>query len=130
MSALTEAAPGIAVQLDSVVIASLSGRNNGPGGTPRAITKAYDVVEELAVREPDALPTATERKYLGLVLALGAHGTVRNPPVGASMVVDAAAEATAPTTGRLIMDEAVQLALLSSDATVSTFQILATQQAA
>jgi len=129
MRALVEAAPGIAVQLDSVVIASLSGRANGPGGTPRAITKAYDAVEELAVREPDALPTATERKYLGLVLALGAAGTVRTAPSGASMAVDAA-EATTPTTGRLITDDAVQLALLSSDATVTTFQILATQQGA
>ena len=131
MSALVEAAPGVAIQLDSVVIASLSGADNGPGGTPRAITKAREIVDQLAAREPVALPTCAERKYLGLVLAFGGAGTVReeNPPTAVRSETVAASttredEANTPTTGRLITEQ-LQLMLLAHDATITTYQVLA-----
>ncbi len=124
LAALVEAAPDVAVQLDSVVIASLSGATNGPGGTPRAITKARVLVDEIAAAHRDVLPTAAERKYLGLVLALGAQGTVRNPTAPASIVCEAK-----PATAQRPRIE-LQLMLLAHDATVTTFQIIDHQQAA
>lgn len=126
LAALVEASPDIAVQLDSVVIASLSGASNGPGGTPRAITKARIVVDDIAASHRDVLPTAAERKYLGLVLALGAHGTVRTPPAARlEACEDEMAKAPA-----MRQDTELQLALLAQDATVTTYQILDHQQAA
>ena len=120
MAALLEAAPGVRVQLDSVVVSSLSGRNNGPGGTPRAITKANDIALQLAPSAGDTLATVADRKYLGVVLALGGAGTVRNAPAAASTTRDAEDEVEAPTALR----QSIELQLVAREATVTTYEML------
>jgi hypothetical protein len=130
---LSSVVPGIRVQLDAVVISSLSGRTNGPGGTPRAITKAYDVVTGLARQATDALATVAARKYLGIVLALGGAGTLRDDPTPASSVCEVRNETAVASTTRddeveppTAMRCDIELQLVARDATVTTYQIFHT----
>jgi hypothetical protein len=75
LQAIVDAAPGVLVQLDAVVVTSLVGRKSGRGGRPRALTAANDLAMHLARTTRD-LATVAARKYLGLVLALGGVGVL------------------------------------------------------
>lgn len=75
LAAIAEESPGSLVQLDAVLVTSLSGRTNGRGGGPRVITAANDLALQLATIHR-CLATVAGRKYLGLVLALAGVGAM------------------------------------------------------